>query len=579
MGDYSMKYTLNKRVIRPSLHSKNNIITEVNNEFINVNRKFMEEQSRVIKEQKEELEAVIENTSDALAIFDKDGKFTIVNKEARVYLFHNEVLNNIEEVSKQIECIDIDGNLILNENLPAQRVLRGEKLSGYKIRMKIDNNVINIELNGTPIYDKEGNFISGILCFRDITEKIKHEEDLLIKTQYDLLNRVVENLDLPVIRLSYPDLKIIDINQKAYKFINGLKPEIKSISSLKGKNYSDIITNSNKYMLVKHIKDILDKKETSYLKYITLVVDGEEVFLKKLYQPVFGLNGELAQIVVIFIDVTQEITAKLEMEKNLKRNEEFLINISHELKTPLNVIFSSAQLLELYLKNGSISKNKDKIIKDTYFIRQNCYRLIKLISNIIDLSKIESGFFKLNISNENIVNIVEDIVQSVSEYVQSKGLNIIFDTDIEEKIIACDPDKIERVVLNLISNAIKFSESGDEIYVNLADKDKTVEISVKDSGMGIDKNHLNAIFERFHQVDRSFTRNAEGSGIGLCLVKSIVELHAGKISAESKLGEGSIFKIELPSKTIEKQKNISKSKCDNSKIEMINIEFSDIYSI
>ncbi len=445
--------------------------------------------------------------------------------------------------------------------------------------MKISNNIINIELNGTPIYDKEGNFIAGILCFRDITEKIKHEENLLIKTQYDLLNRVVENLDLPVIRLSYPDLKIIDINQKAYKVINVLKPEIKSISSLKERNYSDIITNSNKNMLLEHIKDIMDKKDTSYLKYIRLVVDGEEVFLKKLYQPVFGLNGELVQIVVIFMDVTQEIAAKLEMEKSLKRNEEFLTNISHELKTPLNVIFSSAQLLELYLKNGSISKNKNKIIKDTYSIRQNCYRLIKLIGNIIDLSKIESGFFELNLCNKNIVSIVEDIVQSVSEYVHSKGLSIIFDTDTEEKIIACDPDKIERVILNLISNAIKFSESGDEIYVSVLDKDKVVEISVKDSGMGIDKNHLDAIFERFHQVDKSFTRNAEGSGIGLSLVKSIVELHDGKISAESKLGEGSIFKIELPSKTIEDKKDNGENKYDNSKIDMINIEFSDIYSI
>ncbi|AKN32840.1 histidine kinase [Clostridium carboxidivorans P7] len=532
----------------------------------------------LIRYQKEKLEAIIENISDALVIFDGNGDFTIVNKAARNYLFYNKVLNNVKEVCEQVECTDIDGNLISSENLPAERVLKGEKLSPCKIFMKINNKRVNIELNGTPVYNKQGEFVAGIICFRDVTEKVKSEEDLLIKTQYGLLNRMVENLDLPVITLSYPDLKITHINQKAYKFISGLKPGIKSISSLKGKNYSDIITNFNKYMLLKHIKDIVNKKETSYLKYIRLIVDGEEVFVKKLYQPVLGLNGELAQVVVIFMDVTQEIEAKLKMEKTLKMHEQFLTNISHELKTPLNVIFSSAQLLELYLKNKSVEENKEKIIKDTYFIRQNCYRLIKLIGNIIDLSKIESGFFKLNLSNENIVSVVEDIVQSVSEYVESKDLSIIFDTDVEEKIIACDPDKIERVVLNLISNAIKFSDPGDEIYVNIADKNETVEISVKDNGIGIDKNHLNAIFERFNQVDKSFTRNAEGSGIGLCLVKSIVELHGGKISAESKLGEGSTFKIELPLRVIENEKSAAENKCNN-KIEMINIEFSDIYSM
>lgn len=157
-------------------------------------------------------------------------------------------------------------------------------------------------------------------------------------------------------------------------------------------------------------------------------------------------------------------------------------------------------------------------------------------------------------------------------------MRIIFDTNVEEKIIACDTDKIERIILNLVSNAIKFSEPGDEIYVDVFDKDDTVEISVKDNGIGIAKDCLKLIFERFKQVDKSFARNAEGSGIGLCLVKSIVELHGGKIRVESKLGKGSKFNIELPARTIENLNDIHKNRQQNSKIEMVNIEFSDIYS-
>ena len=118
---------------------------------------------------------------------------------------------------------------------------------------------------------------------------------------------------------------------------------------------------------------------------------------------------------------------------------------------------------------------------------------------------------KLNLSNNNIVEVVEEIVMSVTNFTESKGLNIIFDTDIEEKIIACDPEKIERIVLNLISNAIKFSNDGDEIFVDIKDKNEFVEISVKDNGVGIEKKNLDMIFDRFKQVDKSLSRNAEGT--------------------------------------------------------------------
>ena len=259
--------------------------------------------------------------------------------------------------------------------------------------------------------------------------------------------------------------------------------------------------------------------------------------------------------------------------------DEIFSNVSHELKTPLNVIFSTNQLMEFYLKNDSLEDNNKKVSNGINIIKQNCYRFTKLINNIVDISKIESGFLKLNLSNENIVSITENIVQSVSDYIKVKELNIIFDTNTEEKIIACDPDKIERIILNLISNAVKFTDASGSIFVNILDKGDTVEISVKDTGIGMDKKHLDNIFKRFHQVDKSLSRNAEGSGIGLSLVKSIVKLHGGKISTESKPDEGSIFKIELPARTIENPKVTTESKSMNNKIEMINIEFSDIYSI
>jgi signal transduction histidine kinase len=260
-----------------------------------------------------------------------------------------------------------------------------------------------------------------------------------------------------------------------------------------------------------------------------------------------------------------------------KAQGEFLVNITHELKTPLNVISSAIQLFQMYCDYNSLDDRREIIIKYLGSMKINSYRLSKLINNIVDSSKIQAGFFKLNLSNNNIVQVVEEIMLSVTKFTESKGLNIVFDTNIEEKIIACDPEKIERIVLNLISNAIKFSDEGGEIFVDVKGKNEFVEISVKDNGIGIEDNHLGMIFDKFKQVDKSLSRNAVGTGIGLSLVKSIVELHDGRINVESELGKGSKFTFCLPSKQVISENML----CNNevkSNYENIRVEFSDIYS-
>ncbi|WP_051624251.1 sensor histidine kinase [Clostridium akagii] len=256
---------------------------------------------------------------------------------------------------------------------------------------------------------------------------------------------------------------------------------------------------------------------------------------------------------------------------------EFFVNISHELKTPLNVIFSTVQLFDMYCKSGLLDKKQDSIIKYTGSIKQNCYRLSKLINNIVDLSKIEAGFFKLNLSNNNIIDVVEKLVTSVTSFTESKNLSIVFDTNVEEKIIAFDLEKIERIVLNLISNAIKFSDAGDEIFVEVSDRNEFVEISVKDNGIGIGEKDLDIIFDRFKQVDNSLSRNTEGTGIGLSLVKSIAELHGGSIDVKSEVGVGSTFTVVLPSKNVSDENMIYDSNMKNRN-ESIKVELSDIYS-
>lgn len=545
-----------------------------------LSRESIEKQADVIKQQEEKLKVITESMSDALIVFDKHSKFTKFNKFIRnTFFFKISALKNIEDGFEKFKCYDEDGNLILKENSITERVFQGEKISEYKITVKVNNTLMYIVVSGAPIYNSKGDFIEGILIARDVTNEVKSEETLLIKTKLDLLDNIIRNIDIGVVQYSYPEFEIIHINNKAYNDLKQINPEAGSLSSLKWKNYCDIYKINKKVKATEIMKNLIEKKNGSYFSYRKFIVSGKEKFVKLMHQPLFGLNNQIVEMTVIAIDMTDEVKAKNKMKKALKMQEEIFTNVSHELKTPLNVIFSTNQLMDFYLKNNLFESNIEKVARSINSIKQNCYRFTKLINNIVDLSKIETGFFKLDLSNENIVEITEDIVQSVAEYVKSKGLYIVFDTDIEEKIIACDPEKIERIILNLISNAIKFSNPEGKIFVNILDKADTVEISVKDTGIGIDKKYLNNIFGRFQQVDKSLTRNAEGCGIGLSLVKSIIEMHGGKISVDSEVGAGSVFKIQLPARTAKNLKVIKQTKIMNNKIDMINVEFSDIYSI
>ncbi|PAB57416.1 sensor histidine kinase [Anaeromicrobium sediminis] len=253
----------------------------------------------------------------------------------------------------------------------------------------------------------------------------------------------------------------------------------------------------------------------------------------------------------------------------------FFANISHELRTPINVIFSAQQIIEAL---PSVIENDERVKLDNYVgtIKQNCYRLIRLIGNLIDITKMDAGYFEIHPKNQDIIKIVEDVTMSVAQYIKDKGLSLIFDTEVEEKYMRVDEDMIERIILNLLSNAVKFTPKDGYIYVNIYDKKKSIIISVKDTGIGISKEAQDKIFDRFVQDNNTISREAEGSGIGLSLVKSLVHMHEGTVSLNSTVGEGTEFLIELPVIYMDiDEEHITRNYEQN--IEKIQIEFSDIY--
>lgn len=366
---------------------------------------------------------------------------------------------------------------------------------------------------------------------------------------------------------------IIKANDSWEKVLGWSKAEIKAM------HYSDLIHPDDISILEYLYDSNYIVEEIKYLTIRLLCKDNTYKWIELSLKYVKDKN--------VFMSTGIDVTSRKEVEVEKKKLEEaihlesirneFFGNISHEFKTPLNIILGIVQLIDKNIELDNITK--ENLIRHVDIMKQNSYRLLRLVNNLIDISRIDIGYYNLQPSNYNIVKVIEDITLSIAEYVKHKKINLIFNTDVEEITLACDPDKIERVMLNLLSNAIKYTDDNGDIYVSLNKVNEDVVVSVKDSGVGIPNDKLELIFDRFGQANDILSRRCEGSGIGLSIVKSIVEMHGGKIDVFSEIGKGSEFVFNIPIKILEEENVILT--CDNKDyhVEKCNIEFSDIYSI
>jgi len=390
--------------------------------------------------------------------------------------------------------------------------------------------------------------------------------------------------------IAHPDILLMQSD----KSNEGKYPEFKDL-------YSDINIKNIGYTFYKNSGVsyfVSFSKITPSGWFLALTAPEKEVFkdLETLKKNFFILTaitiafGILCCLLLVSYFLKTKIIEKLKMlveedERLLKESAElerlrtqFFANITHDFRTPLNVILASIQLCKFYFEREKLPStiNLSKHLKT---MKQNCYRLMRLVNNLIDTTKIDVGFLKKNSSNHNIVKIIEDITLSIKEFTENKGINLYFEKSTQEIILACDVDKIERIMLNLISNAIKFTDQGGSIFIMVQDRGERVLISVRDTGIGIPKEKQQSIFERFVQVEQTLVKNTDGSGIGLSMVKSFVEMHGGSIRAVSEFGKGSEFLVELPVTTVDKrEEQFSIEEVESQRrIERINIEFSDIY--
>ena len=300
--------------------------------------------------------------------------------------------------------------------------------------------------------------------------------------------------------------------------------------------------------------------------------NGKEKWIWYKFLPIKDSKGNISKRVGILTDVTEK--KKIEEEKNQLKLD-FFANLSHELRTPINLISSTIQLIKLNLTKLS-PQDANKFYKYMDIMEMNSLRLVRLINNLLDSTRVEAGYISFNPINADIVAFIEDICESIVEFTEFNSMHLIFDTNVEEEVVLFDQDIIERTMLNLLSNAVKFNKKNGNIYVNLYIKADKIKISVKDEGIGIPKEKANCIFQRFEQVESRNRMEKQGSGIGLYLVKSLVSLHGGTINVNSEVNQGSEFIVVIPRELLNNGEELIIQKKEEVRYSRANIEFSDI---
>jgi PAS domain S-box len=288
---------------------------------------------------------------------------------------------------------------------------------------------------------------------------------------------------------------------------------------------------------------------------LLLARDGAEIPIEDSGAPIKDANGKMIGVIVVFHDVSERRRAEQEREKLLEREraarseaeaanrlkDEFLATVSHELRTPLTAILGWAGML----KRGDL---EEEIIDNALeVIERNARAQAEIIDDILDVSRIITGKFHVDAQPLELAPIIEAAVNTLRPAAAAKSITLNFSPDETGGLVSGDHDRLQQIIWNLVSNAIKFTPPGGQIEIQQKHTDSEMEITVSDNGIGIEENFLPHVFERFRQADSSSTRQHGGLGLGLAIVRHLVELHGGTVRAESAGdGRGAVFTVCLP---------------------------------
>ncbi|MDK0951979.1 sensor histidine kinase [Clostridium perfringens] len=352
--------------------------------------------------------------------------------------------------------------------------------------------------------------------FKEFKEKLKDNETYF--------KNFINNAPMSIVILNNHNYRIFSINKQ---FSNELN--LKNNRQVINRNLFKIINIENKDEFL-----ITKKGEASYSSGKIEIFWQLNILLQTKDYLIISMKN------ITEFKFSKKIKFDLGKRKlSEKIKNDFLSSISHDLKTPINVIYSSVQVQEKFY----VDENINKIGHYNQVNKENCITLMRLANNLIDSSKIDYDYLKPNFKVYNIVTLVEDSILNLAEYIKEKKLTYIFDTDEEELYVKCDQEFIQRIILNLISNSIKYTKRGG-IRVQIKSNRNKVIIDFTDTGEGMDKDFIEKAFLRYSKGNKKGIKN-KSTGIGLYIVKSLVELQNGTIYINSIKDAGTNVRLEF----------------------------------
>ena len=521
------------------------------------------------------LEAVLAAMTDAVVIMDRSGLFVDFNEPfARLNRFKtkDECLVALAEYPSTFEVTSSSGAIIPPEDWPIARALRGESATNVELKIfRNDTRESWVGLyNYAPIRVPDGSIVGSVLTGRDITDSRRTEEslrDLSSRLQLALTSARLGLWEWNITHntLSWDDrmFELYGITKEKFsgdvsEWVSRLHPDDKesTIAHLYAAVRGEAIYNTQ-FRVIRPDGNIV------YLKANGLVVRGSDGTAEKM----LGVNSDITQeklandalhraysdIEAKVVERTAQLeAAKVAAENASKAKDLFLATLSHELRSPLSAILSWTQLLE----RGLLSPEKIQIGIRT--IKESVWAQNQLIGDLLDLSRISTGKLHIDRQPIDVTDVLRAAVEAIRPNAEQRGLQIVEHIECEDVYIDADPARLKQSFWNILTNAVKFTPSGGTITVCLRCADTLdghrAVIMFKDTGKGIKAEFIPHLFERFSQDDPSSIRVHGGMGLGLALVKSLVELQDGQISAESPgEGQGATFTLSFPLLTATRQ--------------------------
>ena len=486
------------------------------------------------------LAAIVESSDDAIISKNLDGIITSWNRAAeRIFGYE------AEEIIGQPVTLLIPPHRLDEEPAILERIRQGKRIEHYEtVRRRKDGTLIDISLTVSPVKDDQGKTIGASKIAYDVTDRKRAEEE--IRFQAYLLNAVEQ-----AVVATDMDGKILYLNSFAESLFGW------SSAEACGSSVIDIISSESLREEAAKILARLQRGDSWSGEFLVKRKDGSVFPAMVTDSPIFNAKGELIGIVGVSVDISErkrieeeqarlhasEREARAQAERANALKDEFLATLSHELRNPLNVMLGYSEVL---LRNEEV-KQSPALRHSIEVLRRNVLHQSVLVRDILDLSRLHTGKLSLNRETVSFTTVIINAVESVRAEAAAKDIELKVDVVEGVLFIEGDPIRLEQVVWNLLNNAIKFTSPGGTVGITLASDGQDAVLVIKDSGEGIDPAFLPAVFEMFRQGDARSNRKHGGMGIGLALVRQLVELHGGSVTAASEgAGKGAEFEIRIP---------------------------------